>query len=233
MGVAMRMGFRNVALPGLALGLALAAGLAPQTARADTIISGTYNATILSGSDQNNLFGGGSLAGDAITVNYSYDTTLTRYVNQNNQVDVLYDQSGNPTGVMTVSVTINNITITAASIAADNSYAVEEGSGSSNSAFAMQAYGANDISLQTELAGAFTPGSILQPLFPLATYSLTQGGYTQNAYVREGSSGNYDAITFYQTTAQQQGSPAPEPASLAIFGTSLIALRAVRRRKRD
>jgi len=226
----MRIGIRAVAVSGMVLSLASGA-FAPQAARAD-IISGTYNATVLNGTDSHNYFGGGSLAGDSITVNYSYNTGQTRYVNQSNQNDVLYDQAGNPVGTMTVSVTINNITVTAASIAADNSYADEEASGSTHSAFAMQAYGANYISLQTELAGAFTPGAILQPLSQLATYAPGVGGYTQNVYVSEGGGSAYDAITFYQTTAQQGSSPAPEPASLAIFGTGLIALRTVRRRRR-
>ncbi len=67
------------------------------------IISGSYTATVYSGTDGGNYFGGGNLAGKSITVGYSYDTAGGSY-NLSSGSDNLIGTSANSLIQASISV---------------------------------------------------------------------------------------------------------------------------------
>jgi hypothetical protein len=223
----MRMGFQAAVLSGVMLGLAVlgAAGSADAT-----VVSGSFTGTVYTGTDTIGAFGGSSLAGNTITVNYSYNTAQLSYNSYSYYDDLIGGSAG---GAITASVTINTQTFSAASVFGQADQIIAEQTGSNtedtlDTAFSSSHVNAVDLTLIS--ASSWVDGALLTSGFPstLATFTPGQGGYLQDVYLFN-AAGQEDTITFYNTGSTQ---PAPEPASLAIFGTSLIALRAARRRKR-
>lgn len=93
-------------IAGAALGAAI---LAPGDAAAATI-SFSYSGTVSSGLDPSGLFGGGNLAGAAITVSGFYDPTAyaTQQLNQSNFYDIFFHDTPGASQVNVTMTTVAN-----------------------------------------------------------------------------------------------------------------------------
>lgn len=206
--------------------LAFAATLAFSTSAGALVISGSYNGTLNTGStDTYGFFGtpGGSLDGQTVTIDYSYDTSLLS-LSGNASFDALSCTSC--TTAISVQVTVGGITFTASSTQQGQVIVQPNGAKSMS---AINAY------VDVNGAGAFffvyndtpfvdnglltTPLAVLEPNpnYGLPDYVVTSFG-----------NGNQTQFFFTPSPSQQE---APEPATIALFGTGLAAIGAIRRRK--
>ena len=95
----------------LAMAGAAALGVASVPAQAGYLVTGTITATIASGNDSSNIFGlnGASLAGYAMTLNYSYDTSLM----SGSAASGMVNYTGSTPGIISATLTINGYTVVA------------------------------------------------------------------------------------------------------------------------
>lgn len=72
------------------------------------VITGTVSGTVSSGTDSSNYFGGGNLTGDAISISFTYDTSIGSLGSGFNQEYF----NGSAPGSLSIATTINGDTVT-------------------------------------------------------------------------------------------------------------------------
>jgi hypothetical protein len=231
-----------------ATGLAFAIGVSlfsalPFAAASATVITGTYTGTINSGSDSLNNFGGGSLAGDTITLSYAYDTGQGSYTNQNtNSPPDDYLNYFNSNGGLSITVAITNggttysNTVTSASGNSNqvldeyfnnngiliHRTAFEVGSGATT--------GLNFVALNLYSDTPYVAGTILTAPITGIDNTLESG---QSIELCQGSAPFSQQCEFVNANLSAGGAQsAPEPGALALFCAGLAGLGWTRRRVR-
>jgi hypothetical protein len=199
----MRFRFGFGLFAGLSLSLALAAA-APAYA---SPITDTFTGTIRTGTDTDNLFGGGSLVGHSFMATMTFDPSLLNY--HLDAGDEFYTGGGNNAAAFVLQITVNNITVTSLNLAE----LVAQSAGTDTE---FTIFGNSPSAVMVFYAlGPWMAGVVNQPIL------LDPQRTDQNVYI-----GNDQfSITPGAVTAT------PEPASALILGAGLLALRGVRRRK--
>ena len=198
-----------------------------------TPISGTINGTILSGTDDANFFGGGNLAGDAISVSYSFDVSGLPNHGTGGISEQYNSTIGSTVGAIHISATIGATTISVGSTSNDFSSVQDQVGNTTHTQYNFQispfAQSPYSVALTLMTEGAWQLGTLGNaPLGTISGYSLTDGGYTQTLSIQGHSGADYN-IQFYVPISTQTN--APEPASLAILGLGAAALGIARRRR--
>lgn len=197
---------RSLAIPILALFALI--GAAPAFA---DVITDTISGTVTSGSDTANLFGGGDLTGDAISVTFSF--------NSGNPGSLYFDQSLSHPGI-TIQATMGGQTVTAT----DASYGAvhfQEGISGAGTAGDLEIdaldysgfYGELLLNAAHELAGAGiqNQAAVDLALAGAVTRSLTLGS---------------DVILIDTAAAP---APSPEPGTFGLGALVIVALFAATR----
>ena len=211
----------------LAMAGAAALGVASAPAQAGYLVTGTSTATIASGNDSSNIFGlnGASLAGYAMTLNYSYDTSLM----SGSAASGMVNYTGSTPGIISATLTINGYTVVAdgnsasgggngSFVAVNNSgggkYYVATFLGSGNTLIGPQNFGS---------PGNWTPTTLNNPFS-----NLSAGG--GGLYVNAGA--GFDILNWINPSETGSVTESPEPASMALMISGLAGLGYARRRRR-
>jgi len=198
----------------LAMAGAAALGVASAPAQAGYLVTGTITATIASGNDSSNIFGlnGASLAGYAMTLNYSYDTSLM----SGSAASGMVNYTGSTPGIISATLTINGYTVVADGNSASgggNDY-VATFLGSGNTLIGPQNFGS---------PGNWTPTTLNNPFS-----NLSAGG--GGLYVNAGA--GFDILNWINPSETGSVTESPEPASMALMISGLAGLGYARRRRR-
>jgi hypothetical protein len=215
------------------MGLALMVG-APSVAQA-TPIAVTYSGTISGGSDSIGAFGGGSLVGASVTFSMAYDpgsysTTIFNYGGGSN--DIMFGDTTGSSSVSIVLTTLANQTysfsLTSGGAYIGNDYNFVGGDGSSSN---------HGIGVYAPLAGHPSTEGTLQPTVTTSTpwvggssIYAAPTNVTGASFVIafDAGSGNSDSFSIANIS---EGTPVPEPASLAILGLGVLGLAWTRRHR--
>lgn len=185
-----------------------------------TIVSGIISGTIAGSThDTYGLFGpaGGNLSGLAFTASYRYDTALAASYVRQSTFDAYLG-----TGDLTLSVTVNGVTVAPAG--STESEVIDTQDGADTQVTLANFAPTPLIDLVLLATGAWVPGDRID-----APFLLDTAYYQQTIYVSADGS-HYDTLNFVGSSAP--ATAAPEPASFAILGAGLAALGCLCRYRR-
>jgi len=200
-----------------------AVALSAAAARADVLYTLTYSGTIQNGQDTG-LFGGlGSLAGQAFSETFTFNGTQSQLSSYSTVYNDLYPAVGS------VVVTVNGHSFTIVSTPLQYSELYVSSLAGGSNVDQVYSYLVNGSSYAQSFLYTNIPA-----LSFLANDSLSQAmNYSVPNSVNSNASFSASGGSFSAQVSNlsMNSAPAPEPASLALFGAGLAAFGLARRRK--
>jgi hypothetical protein len=209
--------------------------LGPAAAHA-TIMTGSFSGTMTSGTDQDNLFGGGigsDLTEHPVTGTFVYDTALFSAAAP---VGGTVQYTGTAAGALTITLTIGSVTYTFQDRANSSIY-LDPGATSEVTLVANDTAPGVNATFELDLGLPDTPFVTSNSL--TGTYNATGlgGSIIQNSGFQIINSDPNEVVSgadfdVNSISVQQQSQDVPEPASVGLLLAGLAGIAGIRRRAR-